>query len=87
VGSVLVGRLGHQVFVQILNPVFTGFACGTPNPSNWNFAFSTQNPGGKDLLATVLAAKTADIALVFVGTGTCTQDSALEDISYIITTS
>jgi hypothetical protein len=83
VGSILVGRLGYQVFVQILNPTFTSYACGTPG--TWHFAFSTQNPGGKDMLATVLAAKAAGISLVFVGTGTCTQDANLEDVSYIIT--
>jgi hypothetical protein len=87
VGSFLVGRLGYQVFVQVLSPVFTNFACGTPNPGNWHFAFSTQNPGGKDMLATVLAAKATGATLVFVGSGTCTQDSALEDVSYIIQTS
>jgi len=85
VGSILVGRLGYQVFVQVKNPTFTGFACGTPNPTNWHFAFSTQNPGGKDMLATVLAAKASGTKLVFVGSGTCTQDANLEDVSYIIT--
>jgi len=83
VGSVLVGRLGYQVFVQVLNPTFTGYACGTPG--TWHFAFSTQNPGGKDMLATVLAAKAMGLSLVFVGSGTCSQDANLEDVSYIIT--
>ena len=85
VGSILVGRLGYQVFVRVNNPTFTGFACGTPSLTNWHFAFSTQNPGGKDMLATVLSAKASGTQLVFVGSGTCTQDANLEDVSYIIT--
>ena len=84
VGTYLVGRLGYQVYVQILNPVFQSFPCGTPNLNNWQYAFSTQAPGGKDMLATLLAAKATGQTLIFVGTGTCTQDAAMEDVSYII---
>jgi hypothetical protein len=84
VGSMVVGRLGYQVFVQITDATFAQFACGTPNANNWTFAFSTQNPGGKDMLATVLAAKTSGATLIFVGNGQCTQDPAMEDVSYVI---
>ena len=44
VGSILTGRLGYQVFVQLLNPSYTNYACGTPSTS-WTFAFTTQSQG------------------------------------------
>ena len=85
VSSVLVGRLGYQVYVQLTNASFTGFACGNPNPSSWQWAFSTQTQSGRDMLATVLAAKATGVTLYVVGTNTCSQDPALEDVAYVIT--
>jgi len=83
VGQVLVGRLGHQVIVQLVGSV-SGFPCGTPHPNGYNYMFNTQNPGGKDMLATVLAAKASGATLYFVGTGACSEESNIEDTSYII---
>lgn len=85
VGSVLVGRLGYQVYVQLTNASFSNFACGTPNASStWQWSFSTQSQSGRDMLATVLAAKASGTTLQVVGTGTCSQDPNLEDASYVI---
>jgi hypothetical protein len=84
IGILLVGRLGYQVYVQLANASFANFGCGTPNTTSWQFAFSTQNPGGREMLATVLAAKASGAQLYIVGTGGCTQDPSLEDVSYVI---
>jgi hypothetical protein len=85
IGSILTGRLGYQVFVQITGASFNGFACGTPSTGSWQFAFMTQNQGGKDMLATLLSAKAMGLQVIMVGGGTCSQDAALEDVNYIIT--
>jgi len=83
VGKVVVGRLGYQVFVEVLGSV-ANFPCGTPHPNGYNFAFSTQTSGGKDMLATVLAAKASGATLYFLGNGTCTLDPTIEDTQYVI---
>ena len=85
VGSVLTGRLGYQVFVQLTNATFTSFGCGNPNSGTWQYAFTTQSQGGKDMLATLLWAKATQTQIILVGGGTCSQDAGLEDVSYIIT--
>lgn len=85
VGSVLTGRLGYQVFVQLTNATFTSFGCGTPNTGSWQFSFTTQSQGGKDMLATLLWAKATQTQIILVGNGTCGQDPGLEDVNYIIT--
>lgn len=84
VGQVVVGRQGHQVFVELTNESISDFPCASVHPNGFNFAFSTQSSGGKDMLATVLAAKASGAHLYFVGNGTCNQDSMIEDASYII---
>jgi hypothetical protein len=83
VGSVLVGRLGHEVYVQVVNPTFNTPACATTG--TWHFYFSTQNQAGRDMLATVLFAKATGIQLIFVGTGACSLGPDIQDVSYIIT--
>lgn len=84
VGSVLVGRQGYQVYVQLTGASFSGFYCGTPNPNSWQWSFSTQTQSGRDMLATVLAAKASGGTLQIVGLNSCSQDSTLEDVSYVV---
>jgi hypothetical protein len=84
VGAILVGRLGYQVYVQITSASFVSFACGTPS-TMWQFAFSTQGQSGRDMLATLLAAKATGTDVQLVGANTCTQDANLEDVMYVVT--
>jgi hypothetical protein len=84
VGNVLVGRLGNQVYVQLVNATVSGWPCASSVP-NWGYAFLLDAPGGRDMLATVLAAKAAGQLLQVVGNGTCTIDPTLENVSYVVT--
>jgi len=82
VGQVMVGRLGTQVYVEIRGTFPGGFAC-TVRTDGLRYAFLLSNSGGKEMLATILAAKATGGTLQVVGAGTCSQDPGLEDVSYV----
>jgi hypothetical protein len=81
---VLVGRQGNQVYLEILDTAYVGWPCGTPHPNGFRYAFLLTTPGAKEMLATALAAQTSGKKLLVVGTGTCSQDPSLEDVSYVV---
>lgn len=82
IGQLVVGRMGNQVFVQLLNPSYNQFPCGSPSVG-FTYAFLLSNPGGKEMLATVLAAKASGTTVLLVGAGGCTIDSTMEDVAYV----
>jgi len=84
VGQVLVGLNGDHVYVQLLSPMMTNWACTAHHPLGFQFQFALSQGGGRDMLATVLTAAATGKAILMVGGGTCAWDNTLEDIAYII---
>jgi len=79
--KLVIGRLGHQVFVHMKNAPAT---CGLDHPLGFNYAFSLEShSAGKEILSVLLAAKVADKQIGVQGTGACTISADMEDISYI----
>lgn len=84
VTKVLVGRMGNEVYVSVAGNI-NAFPCASAHPNGWNYAISlTNNPAGKDILSALLVAYTAGKTVEVQGVGTCTIDSTLEDIGYVI---
>lgn len=85
IGKVLVGRLGKEVFFGMADPTING--CAKHHP-NFQFGFLTSIPGGKEMLAAVLAAKVSGKTVEVVGTDICTDldvpDGDIETVNYII---
>lgn len=82
IGQMIVGRMGNQVYVQLLNPSIINFPCASPH-SIFHFAFLITNSGGKEMLATLLAARASGQSIYLVGAGTCNVDPQTEDVSYV----
>lgn len=82
IGNMVVGRNGNQVFVQLQAQTSAEFPCASHHP-NFQYAFLTTNSGGKDMLATLLAAKMSGQAVLIVGSGVCNVDSQMEDVAYV----
>ena len=84
VGQLMVGRLGDQVYVELLSASFNGWPCSSTHPNGFRYAFLLSQAGGRDMLATILAAKAAGQTLQIVGSGTCTIDATLENALYVV---
>jgi hypothetical protein len=85
VGKVVVGRVGEQVFVELLNAQIRNFPCSNTHPNGYQYAFSLQtHAAGKAMLATILAVKGTGKRLFVQGNAICTISSNLEDVSYVI---
>jgi hypothetical protein len=84
VGQVLVGLNGDHVYVQLLSPTMTSWACTAHHPLGFQFQFALSQGGGRDLLATVLTAAATGKTILMQGGGTCLWDNTLEDIVYVI---
>ena len=82
IGQLVVGHGGHKVFIEILGTV-SGFPCATSHPNGFRYALSTDNPGGKEMLATLLAARAGDQNIQIVGNASCTLATNMEDVSYV----
>jgi len=82
-GNVLVMQVGpasNNVFVQLSGTPAGQPACQTN--SSWTFVFDSSTTIGKNVLAMLLTAKTAGTTISYVGTGTCTLYSSVENLSY-----
>jgi hypothetical protein len=84
VGQVLVGLNGDHVYVQLLSPTMTSWACTAHHSLGFQFQFALSQGGGRDMLATVLTAAATGKAILMQGGGTCAWDNTLEDIVYVI---
>lgn len=84
VGQVMVGRLGNQVYVELLTQSYSGWPCATTHPSGFRYAFLLTSPGARDMLATILSAQVSGQSLQVVGSGSCSIDPTLEDIAYVV---
>jgi hypothetical protein len=84
VGQVLVGLSGDHVYVQLLSPTMTSWACTAHHPLGFQFQFALSQGGGRDMLAIVLTAAATGKAILMQGAGTCAWDNTLEDIVYVI---
>lgn len=58
--------------------------CSATHTSGFRFAFLLTRSGAKELLVSVLAAQTTGRNVQIVGTGECTIDPSLEDLSYVV---
>jgi hypothetical protein len=86
-GCIVAAAMGLACGPSVLfagNATVYGWPCASSVP-NWGYAFLLDAPGGRDMLATVLAAKAAGQMLQVVGNGTCTIDPTLEGVSYVVT--
>ena len=84
VGQVMVGRVGDQVYVELTSATITSWPCASTHPSGFRYAFLISQAGGREMLATILAAKAAGQILQVVGNGACTIDPTLEGVSYVV---
>ena len=84
VGQLLVGRLGDQVYVELLSASIASWPCSATHPNGFRYAFLLSQAGGRDMLATVLAAKAAGQLVQIVGSGACTIDATLENALYVV---
>jgi hypothetical protein len=84
VGQVLVGRLGDQVYVELLDPSISSWPCGGTHPNGFRYAFLLSSPGGEAMLSTVLTAQASGKRLQVVGAGVCTIDATVENVTYVI---
>ncbi len=58
VGKIIVGRLGHQIYIELLNAPQT---CGQDHPQDYNYALSVNEyPMGKEILSVLIAAQVAN---------------------------
>ena len=71
---------GGKVFVTIDGAVTDQPACRTAG--TYHFVFDTTVPGGKDLLATVLLAKTTKQSIIVSGASQCTLYGGVEDVRW-----
>lgn len=83
VGKLLVGIGG--VRIELIEASFSGWPCATP-PRTDGFRYSIQltTSGAKELFAGLLSAKVAGTTVQVVGLGTCTTESTMEDVQYIV---
>ena len=84
VGQVMVGRVGDQVYVELTSASITSFPCASTHPNGFRYAFLISQAGGREMLATILAAKAAGQTLQVVGSGACTIDATLENVLYVV---
>jgi hypothetical protein len=84
VGQVVVGRLGNEVYIQLLNPGISSWPCNGTHPNGFRYAFLLSQPAGEAMLSTVLTAQATGKKLLVVGTGACTIDSTIEDVHYVV---
>lgn len=84
VGQVMVGRLGDQVYVELTSASITSWPCASTHPNGFRYAFLLSQAGGREMLATILAAKAAGQTLQVVGSGACTIDATLENVLYVV---
>jgi|SRR4051812_31301952 hypothetical protein len=82
VGQMVIGRMGEQVYVELVNPTLNSFPCATQH-FRFQYAFLTSKPGGKEMLSALLAAKATGQPVLIVGSATCTIDPQMEDVSYV----
>ena len=85
VAQLLVGRNGHEVYVQISGEI-TGFPCSTSHPNGFQFGFSlTDHEAAKAMLATLTAAQLSRSEIHLQGAGSCASfDNRLENAAYVI---
>ena len=84
VKKLLVGRNGAEVYFE-LEGTKTGFPCSSSHPSGYDYAFSLTGHGAAaELYATLLAAYASGATIDVQGTGACTVESRLEDVSYLV---
>jgi hypothetical protein len=84
VGAVMVGRNGYEVYVELLNFSVASWPCAGTHPNGWRYAFLLNQGGGKEMLATILAAKASERKIQVVDTGGCTIDPTLANAHYVI---
>ena len=81
VEKMIIGREGHQVFIHIKDAPQT---CGQDHNLGFNYAFSLRDHGaGKEMLSAFMAAQVANKQVTIQGTGHCTVDAKMEDVSYL----
>jgi hypothetical protein len=83
VGQLMVGRLGNQVYVELLNVSVSGWPCATTHPNGFRYAFLLDVTGGKEMLASLLAAKASGLQVRIVDTAACTIDTSLANVAYV----
>lgn len=83
IGQLLVSYQTNTVFVELINPTINSFPCASTHPDGFRYAFRTDVPGGREMLAVALTAKAADLELQVVGKGTCTISAPMEDVHYL----
>ncbi len=82
ISSLLVGRLGYQVMVNISGSV-DPVECRTR--TDWQYYLDLTTPGAKEMLATLLTAKSTGQKIYVVSTGTCdSTGQGAEVISYLM---
>mgnify|MGYP001562249235 CR=1 FL=1 len=84
VGQILVGRMGSQVYVELVTTQYNGWPCTSIHPNGFRYAFLLSSSGAREILATVLAAQTSGKSLQVVGTGACTINTTMEDVGYVV---
>ena len=81
--KMIVGRQGTQVFVHLVNVPQT---CGKDHSLGYNYYLSLSgHAGAKEIYSALLAAQMTDREIGIQGTGQCTAQDSIEDISYVIT--
>jgi len=84
VGSVLVGRNGAEVYVELLTSAYDSWPCTSTHPNGYRYALLLTWPGAREMLATILAAQASGKSLTIVGGAVCTVDASVENMNYVI---
>jgi len=79
--TLIVGKAGHQVYVQLAGAPQT---CGSDHPLGFNYGLSLSSHGAaKEILSVLLAAQLAGREVTIQGAGVCSFEGSMEDISYV----
>ncbi|WP_129777617.1 hypothetical protein [Peristeroidobacter soli] len=84
VGQLVVGRMDTQVFIELQSDTYTSWPCASTHPSGFRYAFLLGTEKAKAMLSVVLTAQATGQHLQVVGTGSCTIDSTMENVDYVV---
>jgi hypothetical protein len=83
VEKILVGRQGHEVYVQITGDI-EDFPCASSHPNGYNYGFSLSgHAAGSEILSALMVAYSSGKTASVQGNATCNLNSQLEDIGYV----